>query len=245
MNTLLPFKEAGTRKWLFLAAIPILLAMGCKRVPYICPAYQSAFYLDENYQETTFSAFSEDSLPRIENVVKKSDVMLIAALSKKKKEKAWQTIPMITIFPQPDSALAKAALESGDQMREGVEGEAEGEPTEETDDGEKKEPKELSSDNFYEEEDDEEDEEEPTIDELRDLPEAFPTEGEPNKEEETPKEEDEKVDEEQKEEQPEEAVPAEEKEKEEEEPPAEETEEPKEDPKQEEETDKEEKEPNR
>lgn len=189
MNVLLPFKEAGAKKWLFLAAIPIFMAMGCKRVPYICPAYQSAFYLDENFKETTFSQFNEDSMPRIENVVKKNDVLLIAALSKKKTEKRWQTIPMITIFPQPDSALAKAALESGDQMREGMqEEETAGGEQEETQEGGEKKPKELTSDDFYEEEEEDEDEEEEeqVIDELKDLPEEFPTEGEPKQDETEP-----------------------------------------------------------
>ncbi len=232
MNVLLPIEESRASRWLLLAAIPILMAMGCKRVPYICPAYQSAFYLDENFQEASFSAFNEDSLPRIENVVKKNDVLLIASLSKKKKEKAWQTIPMITIFPQPDSALAKAALESGDEMREGKQDEESEEKEELDEDGNvKKKPKELSSDNFYDEEEDEdedeENEEEPTIDELKDVPEEFPTEGKPVQEEtdEAPEAEEDPADQPEPEVEPEEPEEVEPKEEPEEAQPKEETEE--------------------
>jgi len=75
----------------------------------ICPAYQSAFYLDHKLADIEFSPFDKDSMPRIEETVRKTDVLLVLRLGKKKVDKRMAVIPMITIFPeQADSALAMA-----------------------------------------------------------------------------------------------------------------------------------------
>ena len=75
----------------------------------ICPAYQSAFYLDHKLADVEFSPFDKDSMPKIEETVRKTDVLLVLRLGKKKVDKRMAIIPMITIFPeQADSALAMA-----------------------------------------------------------------------------------------------------------------------------------------
>jgi len=75
----------------------------------ICPAYQSAFYLDHKLADIEFSPFDKDSMPKIEETVRKTDVLLVLRLGKKKVDKRMAVIPMITIFPeQADSALAMA-----------------------------------------------------------------------------------------------------------------------------------------
>lgn len=75
----------------------------------ICPAYQSAFYLDKKIAEIEFSPFDKDSMPKMEELVRKTDVLLVLRLGKKKTDKRMAIIPMITIFPeQADSALAMA-----------------------------------------------------------------------------------------------------------------------------------------
>ena len=75
----------------------------------ICPAYQSAFYLDHKLADLEFSPFDKDSMPKIEETVRKTDVLLVLRLGKKKVDKRMAVIPMITIFPeQADSALAMA-----------------------------------------------------------------------------------------------------------------------------------------
>jgi len=56
-----------------------------------------------------FSPFDKDSMPKIEETVRKTDVLLVLRLGKKKVDKRMAVIPMITIFPeQADSALAMA-----------------------------------------------------------------------------------------------------------------------------------------
>lgn len=88
-----------------LLALWHLSACGPKK---ICPAYQSAFYLNQEVADEDFSYFGPDSMPKIENVVKKTDVLLIVKIGKKKREKLMATIPMITIFPETaDSLLAQ------------------------------------------------------------------------------------------------------------------------------------------
>lgn len=81
---------------------------GC-RPKNICPAYQSVFYLDSKIADEEFSPFDKDSMPRIEETVRKTDVLLVIRLGKKKIDKRMAIIPMITIFPeQADSTLAMA-----------------------------------------------------------------------------------------------------------------------------------------
>jgi len=92
---------------LFLCSLTFWFS-SCKH-GHICPAYQSAFYLDHKLADIEFSPFDKDSMPRMEETVRKTDVLLVLRLGKKKIDKRMAVIPMITIFPeQADSALAMA-----------------------------------------------------------------------------------------------------------------------------------------
>lgn len=73
---------------------------------YICPAYQSAFYLDQKAAALEFTPFDKDTLPKMDRIVRKNDVLLIVRLGKKKAENRMAVIPMITIYPEQDSAIA-------------------------------------------------------------------------------------------------------------------------------------------
>jgi hypothetical protein len=90
------------RKLIFLAIVVLAsFNIYCTRTKYICAAYQSAFLLDTSARKQMFAiASNEDSTePLVVYMVKKTDVLLIAPMSRKKKEKSWQTVPMITIYP--------------------------------------------------------------------------------------------------------------------------------------------------
>jgi hypothetical protein len=98
----------------------------------ICPAYQSAFYLDKKIADIEFSPFDKDSMPKMEETVRKTDVLLVLRLGKKKIDKRMAIIPMITIFPeQADSALAMADSLAADSAA--IEEETEGGQEEITD----------------------------------------------------------------------------------------------------------------
>lgn len=89
---------------------------GCK-TKHICPAYQSAFYLDSKIADEQFSPFDKDSMPKMEDLVKKTDVLTIIRLGKKKIDKRMAVIPMITIFPEvADSAIAMADSLAADSL---------------------------------------------------------------------------------------------------------------------------------
>jgi hypothetical protein len=95
--------------FLMILLVPVTIWFsGCK-TKHICPAYQSSFYLDKTIADEQFSPFDQDSLPKLEELVRKTDVLLIVRLGKKKADKRMAVIPMITVFPQTaDSALALA-----------------------------------------------------------------------------------------------------------------------------------------
>jgi hypothetical protein len=77
----------------------VIAASACQR-KFTCPAYQSAFLLDPEVQRQTFSNFGEDSLPSVDYIVYKTSYLTIRPVKKKKKEKGFYTIPMVTVFPE-------------------------------------------------------------------------------------------------------------------------------------------------
>lgn len=83
---------------------------------YICPAYQSAFYLDQKAAAIEFTAFDKDTMPKLERIVRKNDVLLIVRLGKKKTENRMAVIPMITIYPEADSAIASSDSLGSDSL---------------------------------------------------------------------------------------------------------------------------------
>lgn len=128
---------------LLLSAAVILWISACKP-KHICPAYQSAFYLDKKMADLEFTPFDKDTQPKMESVVRKTDVLTIIRLGKKKIDKRMAVIPMITIFPeQEDSLLAMAdsmAADSAMVEDEGAEGEIADSAAVEEGDGELKAP---------------------------------------------------------------------------------------------------------
>lgn len=83
---------------------------------HVCPAYQSSFYLDQKAAAIEFSPFDKDTLPKLEKLVRKNDVLLIVRLGKKKIENRMAVIPMITIYPEADSSLAASDSLAADSL---------------------------------------------------------------------------------------------------------------------------------
>jgi hypothetical protein len=83
---------------------------------HICPAYQSSFYLDQKAAALEFSPFDKDTMPKLENLVRKTDVLLIVRLGKKKIENRMAVIPMITIYPDADSSIASSDSLAADSL---------------------------------------------------------------------------------------------------------------------------------
>lgn len=126
-------KSFGVHIILLFTSLTAIWFSGCKS-SHICPAYQSAFYLDKKIADEEFSYFDKDSLPKMEETVRKSDVLLVIRLGKKRIDKRMAVVPMITIFPeQADSALAMADSLGADSLSTELDPNAEptdGEPTE-------------------------------------------------------------------------------------------------------------------
>ncbi len=89
--------------------IPVLFFCGflysiqaCK--PMICPAYQSAFILDDSVRLAKFSLFDIDSLPK--GYVSSKDkygnktIGIMDDLPVAQREKELRTIEMVTVFPK-------------------------------------------------------------------------------------------------------------------------------------------------
>ena len=110
---------------IFILSIWVLQSCGQKK---ICPAYQSVFYLNSELADADFSYFDADSMPKIEHVVKKTDVLLIVKQGKKKRERMMATIPMITIFPEMEDSLL--AQNDQDEMYDEIDPDAEVEQAE-------------------------------------------------------------------------------------------------------------------
>jgi hypothetical protein len=99
-----------------LAIICLTVWFSSCKPKHICPAYQSSFYLDQKAAALEFSPFDKDTLPKLENLVRKTDVLLIVRLGKKKIENRMAVIPMITIYPDADSLLANSDSLSADSL---------------------------------------------------------------------------------------------------------------------------------
>ncbi len=109
MNTL--FKHIAQ-----LAFICLTVWFSSCKPKHICPAYQSSFYLDQKVAALEFSPFDKDTLPKLENLVRKNDVLLIVRLGKKKVENRMAVIPMITIYPEQDSSLLASDSLAADSL---------------------------------------------------------------------------------------------------------------------------------
>lgn len=74
----------------------------------VCPAYQSAFYLDKEKTEDFFSLFGEDSLPKSDFYVNKNKHGIIVKVKYKKKQQSLRTVKMKTVFPPTTDSLLLA-----------------------------------------------------------------------------------------------------------------------------------------
>ena len=85
-----------------LICLIFYLTQACK--PMICPAYQSAFILDDSVRLAKFSLFGSDSLPK--GLITSKDkhgnrsIGIIDNLHVVQREKELKTVEMITIFPK-------------------------------------------------------------------------------------------------------------------------------------------------
>ena len=91
--------------FLFLWLGWLILLFSCQR-KYVCPAYQSAFVLDQEKTEDFFSLFGEDSLPKSDFFVNKNKYGIIVKVKFRKKREQMKTIKMKTVYAPPaDSFL--------------------------------------------------------------------------------------------------------------------------------------------
>ncbi|MGI9542464.1 MAG: hypothetical protein ACR2MX_04345 [Cyclobacteriaceae bacterium] len=104
----------------------LVIAVGCYLVASfsscrsnrICPSFESAYLLDDEIQEQTFSLFDQDTLP-IAMDVKKNKYGLIKKVSYRKKQNSINTIAMETVYPQVeelDTTLLLAERDPGDEI---------------------------------------------------------------------------------------------------------------------------------
>ena len=95
------------KKFFFLMLLVTLTVFSCQK-KLVCPAYQSAFYLDKEKTEDFFSLFGEDSLPKSDFFVNKNKYGIIVKVKYKKRQQAMKTVKMKTIFPPPTDSLLLA-----------------------------------------------------------------------------------------------------------------------------------------
>lgn len=69
---------------------------------HICPSFESAYILDKNIRDQTFSLFDEDTLPREDLIVRKDKYGIIKSVKYRRKRDEMLTVKMETIFPQVD-----------------------------------------------------------------------------------------------------------------------------------------------
>ena len=86
----------------------ILVSFSCQR-KYVCPAYQSSFYLDKKKTEDFFSLFGADSLPKSDIYVNKNKYGIIVKVKYRKRQKSLNTVKMETVFPPPTDSLLLAS----------------------------------------------------------------------------------------------------------------------------------------
>jgi len=98
---------------IFLLIISLAaITVGCNKKTYICPAYQSVFFLDQKKAAKYFTAKTgPDSLPLDENIKRKDQYLLAIYYSKKVKEKKYSTVEKKTeFFPMERSDSLRTGL---------------------------------------------------------------------------------------------------------------------------------------
>ena len=106
-------------KGLLLITLFSLVAMSCKRTEYICPAYQSVFYLDKEASKKQFTTkLGPDSTPLDLNLKLKDEHLIAKYVPYKQKEKMIANIPMVTVFNKPskEDSLGKMQFAAKDSV---------------------------------------------------------------------------------------------------------------------------------
>jgi len=67
---------------------------------HICPSFESAYILDREIRDQTFSLFDADTLPKEDFIVRKDKNGIIKSVKYRKKRDAMLTVKMETIYPQ-------------------------------------------------------------------------------------------------------------------------------------------------
>lgn len=83
------------------------MLFSCQR-KYVCPAYQSAFVLDEDKTERFFSLFGQDSLPKDDFFVSKNKFGIIEDVNYRKRKERLKTIKMENVLPPPSDSVLLA-----------------------------------------------------------------------------------------------------------------------------------------
>ena len=106
-------------KGLIITLLFAFVAFSCKRTEYICPAYQSVFYLDKDAGKKQFATkMGPDSTPLDLNLKLKDEHLIAKYIPYKQKEKMIATIPMVTIFNKPgkEDSLDKMQFAAKDSV---------------------------------------------------------------------------------------------------------------------------------
>ncbi len=97
--------------WLIIF-ISMIYFSACQR-RYACPAYHSAFILDEKKTRSFFSQFSEDTLPKSRLLVNKNKNGIVVKMKFNKKQKEIHTVKMQMEFPPPIDSVAMVSHMDG------------------------------------------------------------------------------------------------------------------------------------
>lgn len=95
------------KKYFLLILFMAFTVFSCQK-KLICPAYQSAFYLDKEKTEDFFSLFGEDSIPKSDFYVNKNKYGIIVKVKYRQKQRSLKTVKMKTVYPPAEDSLLLA-----------------------------------------------------------------------------------------------------------------------------------------
>ena len=80
--------------------LTVIVSMFSCKSNHICPSFESAYILDREIRDQTFSLFDADTLPKEDFIVRKDKNGIIKSVKYRKKRDAMLTVKMETIYPQ-------------------------------------------------------------------------------------------------------------------------------------------------
>lgn len=92
--------------WLF-TAFGIVNFFACHR-KHVCPAYHSAFILDEKQTQSLFSQFAEDDSPKGNTKVDKDHHGIVKKMNKQAKQNKINNVRMAMVYPPPADTILMA-----------------------------------------------------------------------------------------------------------------------------------------